>query len=226
MADRDSVLREVLEKKRTSLMVKRMFDVVTSVLGLVLTSPVLAIIAAVIYLEDGRPILFRKACVGPGGRRFYALKFRTMDLLTDPAEEPLHIARDHPNIRRVGRILRKTALDELPQLWNIMRGDMSFVGPRAWRWEYVRRIESELADFALTRVIRPGLTGLAQVYGTYFISPRRKMRYDILYIKKLSLLLDLKLIAVSFVIALKADWQNSRKRWRRAKRRFADIRGW
>ena len=117
-------------------------------------------------------------------------------------------AENDGRVTRVGRVLRATALDELPQLLNIFKGDMSFVGPRPERPELVERFQREVPDYDQRFAVRPGLTGPAQIYGQYGSHPRDKLRYDLLYIKNQSLWLDLKLIALSFWITLRGKWED------------------
>lgn len=207
----------MLRQKRGVLLLKRGLDIMLAATGLVATLPLMGGIALLIYADDRRPVLFKKRCLGLNNRPFHALKFRTMRATTDPAAEPLHIPSEHPQITRAGRFLRYTGLDELPQIWNILRGDMSFVGPRPWRYEHTSRIEERLPEFALTRLVRPGLTGLAQVYGTYYLLPRQKTRYDIFYMNKMSFVLDCILILKTIRIVIGADCQNHRHRFREAR---------
>jgi lipopolysaccharide/colanic/teichoic acid biosynthesis glycosyltransferase len=162
---------------------KRLFDLVGATAGLLAFSPVMALIAAAIYAEDGHPILFRQVRLGRGRRPFTILKFRTM--------------RDE-RITRVGRILRATGLDELPQFVNILRGDMSAVGPRPLADADVRRLGWTAPRFDFRWRVTPGLTGLAQVTGAP--SGRQSAGLDRWYVGHPSLLLDIRLVAVSFAI--------------------------
>jgi lipopolysaccharide/colanic/teichoic acid biosynthesis glycosyltransferase len=116
------------------------------------------------------------------------------------------VAND-PRITRVGKILRATAMDELPQLWNIFRGDMSFVGPRPEWVELVKKFRAEIPRFDLRHRVRPGLTGLAQVYGHSETSRRNKLRYDLLYARRQSFWLDLRLVLLSFAVTLRGRWE-------------------
>jgi lipopolysaccharide/colanic/teichoic acid biosynthesis glycosyltransferase len=117
-----------------------------------------------------------------------------------------------PRVTRVGRILRATAMDELPQLWNIFKGDMSFVGPRAERPELVEKYANRVRDYRNRFFVKPGLTGIAQVYGKYDSLPEHKLKYDLLYIKKQSFCLDLKLIFLSFWITFRGKWESREKK--------------
>jgi lipopolysaccharide/colanic/teichoic acid biosynthesis glycosyltransferase len=192
---------------------KRLLDVLLSSTGLVLSSPIWALCAGAIRLEDGGPVFFAQERVGKDGRVFLALKFRSMrqdaELNTGPLQAGLNDAR----VTRVGRIMRGTAMDELPQLWNILRGDMSFVGPRALRPGEIEVEGGEpvaleaVAGYAHRIAVRPGLTGLAQVYAARDVSRRQKFRYDALYIRTRSMSLDARLILLSFWISFRGTWE-------------------
>jgi lipopolysaccharide/colanic/teichoic acid biosynthesis glycosyltransferase len=195
-------------------MLKRAFDMLLSGGGLLVSSPLWLVFAAAIKLEDGGPIFFAQERVGKNGRVFNALKFRSMRPNAEALTGPVQAIEDDPRVTRVGRWLRKTAMDELPQLWNILRGDMSFVGPRALR---PGEIEAE-ADGRLVALedvpgfehrirVRPGLTGLAQVYARRDVPRRHKFKYDRIYVEKRSWMLDLRLILLSFWISLLGTWE-------------------
>jgi len=195
-------------------MLKRTFDATLAGVGLILSSPLWLVFAALIKLEDGGPIFFAQDRVGIGGRPFDALKFRSMRPDAEALTGAIQAAEHDPRVTRVGRFMRATAMDELPQLWNILRGDMSFVGPRALR---PGEIEAG-ADGRLTRLedvpgfehrikVRPGLTGLAQVYAPRDVPRRQKFRYDRLYVRRRSWSLDLRLILLSFWISVLGTWE-------------------
>jgi lipopolysaccharide/colanic/teichoic acid biosynthesis glycosyltransferase len=193
---------------------KRLLDLTLSSAGLLASCPVWLAVALAIRLEDGRPVFYRQERVGRGGRRFLSWKFRSMIPDSDEQFGPMQAKDGDDRITRVGRILRATALDELPQLWNIFRGDMSFVGPRALLPEEIEvngRGEliplEKIPGYEERHRVRPGLTGLAQVYAPRDVARRDKFRYDLLYIKNQSLLLDLKLIALSFWISFRGKWE-------------------
>ena len=166
----------------------------------------------VIYLEDGRPIFYFQRRVGKGGRVFKAIKFRSMVKDAEKYTGPVWAKENDARVTRVGRLLRATALDELPQVLNILKGDMSFVGPRPERPELMRKFSQEIPDFPLRLKVRPGLTGPAQVYGNYDSHPRKKLRYDLFYIKNMSPWFDIKLLFLSLYVTLKGKWETrSRK---------------
>jgi lipopolysaccharide/colanic/teichoic acid biosynthesis glycosyltransferase len=192
---------------------KRGADAAVAGAGLVASAPLWALICAAIVLEDGGPVLFFKNCVGLGGRTFRQIKFRSMIRDAERDTGPVLSWEGDPRITRVGSFLRKTALDELPQLVNILRGDMSFVGPRPQRATLVARYLREIPNYGLRHLVRPGLTGLAQVYGRYHTPPRHKLRYDLLYVRRAGLLLDCQLLLASFWITARGRW-SSRERKR------------
>jgi lipopolysaccharide/colanic/teichoic acid biosynthesis glycosyltransferase len=204
-------------------MMKRAFDVALAVTGLVLFAPVALVIAGLIKLEDGGPIFFTQERVGVGCRVFRVFKFRSMVPDAERATGPVQATHGDPRVTRVGRLLRATAMDELPQLWSILNGDMSFVGPRPLRPG--ERDATADGNVALASIpgyverhrVRPGLTGLAQVYAPRDLSRTRKFRYDLLYQRRAGFCLDLALIARSIQITLLARWD--RHTPRRARRR-------
>jgi lipopolysaccharide/colanic/teichoic acid biosynthesis glycosyltransferase len=195
-------------------MIKRAFDVALSGTGLIASAPLWLLIAASVKLGDGGPVFFPQMRVGRGGRSFKALKFRSMVPDADRRFGPVQASEDDPRVTRVGRLLRATAMDELPQLWNIFVGDMSFVGPRPLvpgevevRGDGRLVPLEEIPGFHERHSVRPGLTGLTQVYAARDISRASKFRLDRLYLKRASLCLDLKLIALSFWITGRGRWE-------------------
>ena len=196
---------------------KRSLDVFLALLGLILSSPVWIIASLAIWLEDGPPIFFSLTLPGRYDKPFSCLKFRTMKHLKGGRHEMVFL-EDDPRVTKVGRILRATALDELPQLINILKGDMSFVGPRP-----VDRSEgnpryadiSQVPGYELRRRVRPGLTGIAQLYADKYISPKNKFRYDNVYVRNLGFPLDLKIILFSFWVTFKGSWERRGRKVRR-----------
>lgn len=195
-------------------MLKRGFDFLLASVGLLASSPLWLLFAAAIKAEDGGPIFFTQERVGRGGRTFRALKFRSMRPDAEAQTGAVQATAGDPRVTRVGRLLRATAMDELPQLWNIARGDMSFVGPRALRPGEIEadgggrlvRLE-EVPGFEHRIKVRPGLTGLAQIYARRDLPRRQKFRYDRLYVGRRSWLLDARLILLSFWISLLGTWE-------------------
>lgn len=200
-------------------MSKRAFDCALSGVGLVASAPLWMLIAMAIKLEDGGPVFFRQTRVGLGGRTFDALKFRSMMPDAEAQTGPVQATENDPRITWVGRILRATAMDELPQLWNIFVGDMSFVGPRPLRpGEVEVRGDGQLVSldqipgYEARHRIRPGLTGLTQVYAPRDISRASKFRLDLVYLKRASFSLDMKLILLSFWISGTGAWEKRNRR--------------
>ncbi len=193
---------------------KRLFDLLFSGLGLLASIPLWAIIALSIKIEDRGPVFYGHERVGLGRRRFRSGKFRSMAEDSDKRFGPLQASDGDPRVTWVGRILRATAMDELPQLWNIFRGDMSFVGPRALLPGEIEVNGSgelvpleKIPGYEKRHSVRPGLTGLAQIYAPRDIPRKHKFKYDLLYIKRQSFWLDLKLIALSFWITSRGKWE-------------------
>ena len=179
-----------------------------------ISAPLWAIFAAAIRIEDGGPVFYRQSRVGLGGRTFDALKFRSMHADAERSTGAIQATERDPRVTRVGRLMRATAMDELPQLLNILRGDMSFVGPRALRPGEIEtnsdgRLErlEDVPGFEHRIRVRPGLTGLAQVYAPRDVRRRQKFKYDRLYVERRSWCLDLRLILLSFWISLLGRWE-------------------
>jgi lipopolysaccharide/colanic/teichoic acid biosynthesis glycosyltransferase len=193
---------------------KRLFDIALSGLGLLISWPVWLVISLAIKLEDRGPIFYTQERVGARGRVFRVLKFRSMIPNAEAKVGALQASRGDARITHVGHLLRATALDELPQLWNIFRGDMSFVGPRALRPGEIEvrgdgreeRLE-EVPGFETRIRVRPGLTGVAQIYADRDIPRRWKFQYDKVYIRKQSFWLDFRLIMLSFWITFRGAWE-------------------
>ena len=160
-----------------------------------------------IWLEDRGPVFYIQRRVGRNGRLLRLFKFRSMVPDAESHTGPVWAAENDPRITRVGRFLRATALDELPQVINLWKGDLSLVGPRPERPELHEEFLKEAPGFHRRLEVRPGLTGLAQVRGRYATRPRDKLRYDTLYMRRMSPLLDVKLLFLSVIITLKAGWQ-------------------
>ena len=198
---------------------KRMFDAALASIGLALSAPVSLVCASLIKLEDGGPVFYAQERVGLGGHTFRALKFRSMRPDAEERTGPLQARDGDARVTRIGRVMRATALDELPQLWNILRGDMSFVGPRALRPGEIEREGDQLV--ALEAVpgygrrigVRPGLTGIAQVYAPRDISRRYKFKYDALYVRQQSFWLDIRLILLSFWISFRGTWESRGRKY-------------
>lgn len=179
--------------------IKRIMDIVLSSFGLIIASPFMLVCAIAIKLDDGGPIFYKQNRITENGRIFNILKFRSMrtDAEKDGAKKAVN---DDDRITRVGRIIRACRMDELPQLINILKGDMSMVGPRPERIENVYEYTSAYPEFALRHRVKAGLTGFAQLYGKYNTTPEDKLNMDLIYIETYSLLQDIKLLILTFKI--------------------------
>jgi sugar transferase (PEP-CTERM system associated) len=191
-------------KTRLTETVKRALDVTLSAFGLVASAPVMALIAVAIKLDSPGPVLFRQVRVGRDGRRFVLKKFRSMRI---NAEEngPVWAMVDDPRVTRVGKWLRTTRLDELPQLINVLVGEMSFIGPRPERPVFVNRLREQIPFYGQRFSVKPGITGWAQVryrYGSSVEDALEKLQYDLYYIKNLSVFLDLLILLNSVQVVL------------------------
>jgi len=193
---------------------KRALDVTLSGIGLVASSPLWALIALLIKLEDGGPVFYRQERSGLNGVPFDVTKFRSMIPDAEARVGAVQATEHDPRVTRIGRLLRATAMDELPQLWNIFRGDMSFTGPRALRpgeievggGGVIERLE-DVPGFHERSSVRPGLTGIAQIYAPRDITRRWKFRYDLMYVRRHSFWLDVRLILLSFWITFRGTWE-------------------
>lgn len=186
-------LASVRVRHGTAVM-KRLADIVVAVVGLGIGFPVLALIGLAILIDSGLPILYRQERVTAGGRVFQLIKFRTMVPDAEQHTGPVLASVGDPRITRLGHLLRTTHLDELPQLWNILAGDMSLVGPRPERPVFVDEFKQHIPHYDLRHITTPGLTGLAQVSGSYASSPEDKATYDVHYAKSWSWLKDMAII--------------------------------
>jgi sugar transferase (PEP-CTERM system associated) len=173
---------------------KRAMDLAAAVLGLVLSSPLLALVAVAVRLTSNGPALYHQERVGQGGRVFTVHKFRSMRLDAEAGTGAVWARANDSRVTPIGRFIRKTRLDELPQLWNVLRGEMSFVGPRPERPEFVSNLTRQIPFYGERHVVKPGLTGWAQVryaYGASVEDALEKLQYDLFYIKNMSLALDI-----------------------------------
>jgi lipopolysaccharide/colanic/teichoic acid biosynthesis glycosyltransferase len=193
---------------------KRALDVALSGTGLVVSAPIWLVLSALIKLEDGGPVFFGQERVGEGGTTFRALKFRSMIPDAEAKVGALQASEHDPRVTKIGRLMRVTAMDELPQLWNIFRGDMSFVGPRALRPGEIetggagRQVAMEdIPGYRERHSVRPGLTGIAQIFAPRDVPRRYKFKYDEIYVRQRSFGLDVKLILLSFWITFRGKWE-------------------
>ena len=194
---------------------KRPFDLAVLVTVHVALAPVWLLlwtaIPLAIWLHDRGPIFYTQERLGKGGRVFRVYKFRSMVADAERHTGPVWAEEGDPRITPVGRFLRRRALDELPQVINMWKGDISLVGPRAERPELTQRFTREHPEFRRRLVVRPGMTGIAQVYGRYSTRPVGKLRYDMVYIRRMSPLLDLRLLTASVRLTLFGRWQGRKR---------------
>lgn len=182
-----------------NMMSKRFVDIVGSLVGIVLTSPVMLLAAILVKITSPGPIIFKQERVGLHNKPFYMYKFRSMESQKPGEEKKAWTVKNDPRVTGIGKILRKTSLDELPQLFNILRGDMSLVGPRPERPHFVEKFREEIPLYMVKHQVRPGLTGWAQVNGLRGdTSIRKRIEYDIYYIENWTMWLDIKIIFMTF----------------------------
>ncbi|OGX15714.1 MAG: hypothetical protein A2166_03020 [Omnitrophica WOR_2 bacterium RBG_13_41_10] len=192
---------------------KRAFDIFLSGTGLIFSFPLWVIFAFAVWLEDRGSIFYVQERAGKDGKIFKSIKFRSMIPQAEKDSGPISAKMNDPRNTNIGQILRVTAMDELPQLINILKGDMSFVGPRALRPEERELNNSsktrsifEIPGFEIRSKVRPGLTGVAQIFASRNLAPEEKFKYDLWYINNMNFRLDIKLIAKSFLVTLKTKW--------------------
>jgi sugar transferase (PEP-CTERM system associated) len=195
------IFSEGFRKSHVLSSAKRLLDVVAAGGGLLLALPVMGLVALAIRLTSPGPVLYHQPRIGQHGRIFTIHKFRSMQVNAEAGTGPVWASKHgDPRVTWVGRWLRRSRLDELPQLWNVLKGDMSFVGPRPERPEFVTSLSRDIPFYGQRHIVRPGLTGWAQVCYTYGASTEdalQKLQYDLFYIKNLSLALDLFIIAAT-----------------------------
>jgi len=186
----------------------RGFDLVMALLLSVIAIPIAVVTTLAIWLEGGGPVLYRQTRIGLGGTPFQMLKFRSMRVDAESDGIPRWAAEDDPRVTRVGQILRKTRIDELPQLWNVLKGDMRVIGPRPERPVFVDTLSREIPSYPLRHTVKPGLTGWAQVryhYSATFDECVRKLEYDLYYVDHQSFGLDLRILAETIRVILTAQ---------------------
>ncbi|MGE5473404.1 MAG: sugar transferase [Ignavibacteriales bacterium] len=193
---------EQLKLSIVQKMIKRLFDIVFSTIALIIFSPVLLISAIAIKLNSKGPVFYSQERVTRGGREFDVYKFRTMVNNAEEITGPTLSAENDDRITSVGNFLRKTRIDELPQFLNVLKGDMSVVGPRPERPHFVEQFKKEIPGYEYRTHVKAGITGLAQVLGKYSTEPEDKLRYDLLYIRNYSILYDIKIILQTLNIVL------------------------
>jgi lipopolysaccharide/colanic/teichoic acid biosynthesis glycosyltransferase len=195
------VLQHISQSKKYYFVLKTSIDVLFSFLVLFLLLPFLLIIMVFIKIDSPGPIFFLQERIGKNGKPFMMIKFRTM---VQDAEKngPKWADKNDCRVTRVGHYLRKYRIDEIPQLLNVISGDMSIIGPRPERLYFINKFESDLPHFRHRLLVKPGITGFAQTNGGYELSPKEKLELDLQYIEKCSLLFDLKIVLKSIPVIL------------------------
>ncbi len=191
---------------------KRLFDIVFSIVGLVALSPLMLIIAIAIKIDDGGKVFYKQKRLTIGGKEFYVYKFRSMIQNAEKDGVPRLATNSDKRVTSVGRFLRKCRLDEIPQLINILKGDMSVVGPRPERPELTEKYEKEMPEFRYRLKVKAGLTGYAQVTGVYDTTPYDKLKMDLMYIERYSMIMDLRLILMTVKTMIFPGEMNSEKK--------------
>jgi sugar transferase (PEP-CTERM system associated) len=176
------------------IVVRRVVSIFISLIGLILTLPLLPLIMLAVRLDSEGPVFYTQTRVGKAGKFFKVVKFRTMRQDAEAANGAQWAGNNDPRVTRVGKILRTTRLDEIPQMWCVLKGDMAFVGPRPERPEFIALLSKEIPFYGVRHMVRPGVTGWAQIkykYGSTIEDAREKLQYDLFYIKNASIGLDL-----------------------------------
>ncbi|MFW6389746.1 MAG: sugar transferase, partial [Halanaerobiales bacterium] len=194
-----------VEERNESQVIKRVFDFSIALIGLIVALPIMIITAVIIKLTSKGPIFYTQKRMSKMGKRFIVYKFRTMVNNAEKKTGPVLASENDSRITTIGKFLRKTRIDELPQLINVLKGDMSFIGPRPERPHFVNQFENEIPDYKYRHHIKSGITGLAQVYGYYSSSPEDKLRLDLLYAHKSSFVFDLKIILQTIKVIFMKD---------------------
>lgn len=202
-----------LERSALARALKRTADLVCAAVVLIATAPLSFAVAVLIKLEDGGPIIFRQVRTGRAGRPFTLRKFRSMRVDAEAETGPTWAAADDPRVTKVGYWIRALRIDEIPQVWNVLRGEMSFVGPRPERPEFVTILRAAIPHYEQRHTVRPGITGWAQVnlpYAATVEHAHRKLEYDLDYLRRVSLALDFFIMLRTFKIIL-FGWKSGRR---------------
>jgi exopolysaccharide biosynthesis polyprenyl glycosylphosphotransferase len=199
------VYSDGFRRSRLNAVLKRVLDLCFGVMGLILSAPLMGLIAAAVRLDSKGPVFYRQTRVGQGGRLFEVLKFRSMRLNAEEENGAQWAQEDDPRVTRVGKVLRKYRLDEIPQFINVIRAEMSFVGPRPERPVFVEQLREQIPYYDERHSVRPGITGWAQVqhsYGGTLEDSVRKLEYDLFYLKNMSMLFDCAIVFQTVRIVL------------------------
>ena len=194
-----------IEKSTTiSKLFARVFDITLSIIACFIGIPLIFIFGILIKIEDGGPIFYKQERVGIHGKKFVLYKLRSM--ITDAEKYGIQWSvKDDNRILKVGKIIRKTRIDEIPQLFNVIKGDMSIIGPRPERPDFTYQFYKEIPGFVNRLTVKPGLTGFAQVNGGYECSPEEKLKLDLFYIKNKSIMINIKILLKTIKVLLTAD---------------------
>ncbi len=184
---------------------KRVFDTIMAAIGLVLVSPVILLTAMVIKIVSPGPVFYKQERVGWGGKTFFIYKLRTMRLDAETTSGPVWAKKNDPRLIRFGRIIRKMHLDELPQFFNVLKGEMSIVGPRPERPVFVEKLSKDIPEYKRRINIRPGITGLAQVrhkYDETINDVRKKVKLDLMYMRKMCVMTDIRILLLTIIVSV------------------------
>ena len=190
--------------RRRFLQFKRVLDIIFSAIGIVIAFPIIVFTALIIKIVSPGPVFFKQERVGWKGKLFEIHKLRTMRLDAEKHTGPIWAREDDPRLIKFGKTIRKLHIDELPQLYNVLKGDMSIVGPRPERPVFVEKLCEEIVDYKKRIKVRPGITGLAQVrhkYDETIADVRKKVKYDLLYIREMCFMVDLRILARTILVA-------------------------
>jgi exopolysaccharide biosynthesis polyprenyl glycosylphosphotransferase len=202
------IFAEGFTASKLYIRLKRLFDIVLSVLLLIVTAPLMVLIAAAIKLEGQGPAIFSQERVGFLGLRFMVHKFRSMRVDAEEQTGPTWAKKNDDRVTRIGGFLRRSRLDELPQIWNVLSGEMSFIGPRPERPYFVDLLKTKIPYFDLRHYVKPGITGWAQVmfpYGASVEDAYHKLEYDLYYAKNISMGLDLLILFKTIGVVVKGE---------------------
>ena len=189
----------------TQRFIKRIVDLVLGFIAMIIAMPIMLVTAIAIKIDDGGPVFFRQERVTIDGKLFSILKLRSMIVNANEVGKVEGTTKEDPRVTRVGRLIRRYRIDELPQIFNILKGEMSIVGPRPECREFYEKYSEEIPEFVFRSKVKAGLTGYAQVYGRYNTSAYDKLRLDLMYIEKYTLLLDIKIILMTLKVLLKKE---------------------
>lgn len=184
---------------------KRIFDVITSACGIVIAAPIIAFAGVIIKMVSPGPVFFKQERVGLKGETFDMYKLRTMEIDAEKDTGPIWAKEDDPRLIKFGKIIRKLHLDELPQLFNVLKGDMSIVGPRPERPVFVKELSTKITDYKKRYEVKPGITGLAQVVHKYdetLQDVKKKVKYDLLYIREMCLMVDIRILFRTIIVSV------------------------